>query len=118
MSSFRPLTMVAGYGIAKAGIASWTQWLAGELAAKFGEGLRVNAIAPGFILTGQNHSLLVNPDGSLTDRSQSIIAHTPIGRFLKPDEILGAIHYLASDASAAVTGTIAVVDGGFNSFSI
>ena len=118
MSSFRPLTRVAGYGIAKAGIASWTQWLAGELAAKFGEGLRVNAIAPGFILTGQNHSLLVNPDGSLTDRSQSIIAHTPIGRFLKPDEILGAIHYLASDASAAVTGTIAVVDGGFNSFSI
>ena len=118
MSSFRPLTRVAGYGIAKAGIASWTQWLAGELAAKFGEGLRVNAIAPGFILTGQNHSLLVNPDGSLTDRSQSIISHTPIGRFLKPDEILGAIHYLASDASAAVTGTISVVDGGFNSFSI
>ncbi len=118
MSSFRPLTRVAGYGIAKAGIASWTQWLAGELAAKFGEGLRVNAIAPGFILSKQNHSLLINPDGSLTDRSQSIIAHTPFGRFLKPDEILGALHYLASDASAAVTGTISVVDGGFNAFSI
>ena len=114
MSSFRPLTRVAGYGIAKAGIASWTQWLAGELAAKFGEGLRVNAIAPGFILSKQNHSLLIN----LTDRSQSIIAHTPFGRFLKPDEILGALHYLASDASAAVTGTISVVDGGFNAFSI
>ena len=106
MSSFRPLTRVAGYGIAKAGIASWTQWLAGELAAKFGEGLRVNAIAPGFILS------------NLTDRSQSIIAHTPFGRFVKPDEILGALHYLASDASAAVTGTISVVDGGFNAFSI
>lgn len=118
MSSFRPLTRVAGYGIAKAGMASWTQWLAGEAAIKFGEGIRVNAIAPGFLLTNQNRSLLTNPDGSLTDRSHKILAHTPFGRFLEPDELVGALHYLASDASKGVTGTISVVDGGFNTFSI
>ena len=118
MSSFRPLTRVAGYGMAKAGVASWTQWLAGELAAKFGEGLRVNAIAPGFLLTKQNKSLLTHPDGSLTERSHKILSHTPIGRFLQPDELFGALHYLASDASKGVTGSILTVDGGFNSFSI
>lgn len=118
MSSFRPLTRVAGYGIAKAGMASWTQWLSGELAMKFGEGIRVNGIAPGFLLTNQNRSLLTNPDGSLTDRSHKILAHTPFGRFLEPDELVGALHYLASDASKGVTGTVAVVDGGFNSFTI
>lgn len=118
MSSFRPLTRVAGYGVAKAGMASWTQWLAGELAMKFGEGLRVNAIAPGFLLTNQNRSLLTNPDGSLTERSHQILGHTPFGRFLEPDELLGALHYLASDAAKGVTGTVEVVDGGFNSFSI
>ena len=118
MSSFRPLTRVAGYGIAKAGVASWTQWLAAELAAKFGEGLRVNAIAPGFLLTKQNRSLLTNPDGSLTERSHQILSHTPIGRFLEPEELFGALHYLASDASKGVTGTILTVDGGFNAFSI
>ena len=118
MSSFRPLTRVAGYGIAKAGMASWTQWLAGELALKFGEGIRVNAIAPGFLLTNQNRTLLTNPDGSLTDRSHKILGHTPFGRFLEPDELVGALHYLASDAAKGVTGTISVVDGGFNTFSI
>ena len=118
MSSFRPLTRVAGYGIAKAGMASWTQWLSGELATKFGEGIRVNGIAPGFLLTNQNRTLLTNPDGSLTDRSHKILAHTPFGRFMAPDELVGALHYLACDASKGVTGTVAVVDGGFNSFSI
>ena len=118
MSSFRPLTRVAGYGVAKAGMASWTQWLAGELATKFGEGLRVNAIAPGFLLTNQNRTLLTNPDGSLTDRSHKILAHTPFGRFLEPDELVGALQYLASDASKGVTGTIVAVDGGFNAFTI
>ena len=118
MSSFRPLTRVAGYGIAKAGMASWTEWLSGELAMKFGEGIRVNAIAPGFLLTNQNRTLLTNPDGSLTDRSYKILGHTPFGRFLQPDELVGALHYLASDASKGVTGTIAVVDGGFNTFTI
>lgn len=118
MSSFRPLTRVAGYGIAKAGIASWTQWLAGELATKCGDGLRVNGIAPGFLLSDQNRALLLNPDGSLSARSEKILGHTPYGRFLEADELLGTIHYLISDASKAVTGTVSVVDGGFNSFSI
>lgn len=118
MSSFRPLTRVAGYGIAKAGMASWTQWLAGELATKFGDGIRVNGIAPGFLLTNQNRTLLTNPDGSLTERSHKILAHTPYGRFLEPDELVGALHYLACDASKGVTGTIVPVDGGFNSFTI
>lgn len=118
MTSLRPLTRVAGYGIAKAGIASWTEWLAGELATKYGDGLRVNAIAPGFLLTNQNRTLLTNPDGSLTDRSHKIMEHTPFGRFLQPDELTGTLHYLASDASRGVTGTISVVDGGFNAFSI
>lgn len=117
-STFRPLTRVAGYGIAKAGVGSWTKWLAAEMATKFGEKVRVNGIAPGFILTNQNRTLLTNPDGSLTDRSEKIIAHTPIGRFVEPDELLGTIHYLVSDASRAVTGTISVVDGGFESFTI
>ncbi|MGN1215277.1 MAG: SDR family oxidoreductase [Candidatus Cryptobacteroides sp.] len=117
-STFRPLTRVAGYGIAKAGVGSWTKWLAAEMATKFGEKVRVNGIAPGFILTNQNRTLLTNPDGSLTDRSEKIIAHTPIGRFVQPEELLGTIHYLVSDASRAVTGTISVVDGGFESFTI
>lgn len=118
MSSFRPLTRVAGYGIAKAGIASWTEWLAGELATKYGDGLRVNGIAPGFLIGEQNRALLINPDGSLTARSEKILGHTPFGRFLEADELLGCIHYLISDASKGVTGTVSVVDGGFNSFSI
>jgi len=118
MSSFRPLTRVCGYGMAKSALASWTQWLAGELCAKFGEGIRVNAIAPGFILSNQNRALLTNPDGSLTERSHQILSHTPFARFLEPEEMMGTLHYLASDASKGVTGTIAVVDGGFNTFSI
>ena len=108
-TSLRPLTRVAGYGVAKAAVANWT---------KFGEGFRVNAIAPGFLLTNQNRSLLTNPDGSLTDRSHKILAHTPFGRFLEPEELLGTLHWLASDASKAVTGTINVVDGGFDAFTI
>lgn len=118
MSSFRPLTRVAGYGVAKAAINNWTKYLSSELAIKFGEGLRVNAIAPGFLLTDQNRTLLTNPDGSLTDRSRAILGHTPFDRFLEPEELFGTLHYLASDASAAVTGTVAIVDGGFDSFSI
>ncbi|MBQ9820139.1 MAG: SDR family oxidoreductase [Bacteroidales bacterium] len=117
-TSLRPLTRVAGYGVAKAAVANWTKYLAGELALKFGDGLRVNAIAPGFLLTDQNRSLLTNPDGSLTDRSHKILSHTPFGRFLEPEELLGTLHYLASDASAAVTGTICVVDGGFDAFTL
>ena len=110
MSALRPLTRVAGYGVAKAAVTNWTKYLCAELAIKFGEGLRVNAIAPGFLLT--------NEDGSLTPRSHTILGHTPFNRFLEPEELLGTLHYLASDASQAVTGTVAVVDGGFDAFSI
>ena len=116
--ALRPLTRVAGYGVAKAAVANWTKYLCAELAMKFGEGIRVNAIAPGFLLTNQNRTLLTNEDGSLTPRSHTILAHTPIGRFLEPDELVGTLHYLASDASKAVTGTVCVVDGGFDAFSI
>lgn len=117
-SALRPLTRVAGYGVAKAAVANWTKYLCAELAMKFGEGIRVNAIAPGFLLTNQNRTLLTNPDGSLTQRSHTILAHTPIGRFLEPEELLGTLHWLSSDASRAVTGTVVVVDGGFDAFSI
>lgn len=117
-SALRPLTRVAGYGVAKAAVANWTKYLCAELAMKFGEGIRVNAIAPGFLLTNQNRSLLTNEDGSLTERSHTILSHTPIGRFLEPDELVGTLHYLASDASKTVTGTVCVVDGGFDAFSI
>ena len=113
-SALRPLTRVAGYGA----VANWTKYLCAELAIKFGEGIKVNAIAPGFLLTNQNRALLTNEDGSLTDRSHTILAHTPFGRFLEPDELVGTLHYLASDASKAVTGTVCVVDGGFDAFSI
>lgn len=112
------MTRVVGYGAAKAAIANFTKYMAGELAIKFGDGLRVNAIAPGFFLTEQNRTLLTNPDGSLTDRSRTILAHTPFGRFGEPEDLYGTIHYLISDASNFVTGTVAVIDGGFDAFSI
>ena len=92
--------------------------MCGELATKFGAGLRVNAVAPGFFLTEQNRTLLTNPDGSLTDRAKTILAHTPFKRFGEPEELLGTLHWLASDASKFVSGTLTVVDGGFNAFSI
>ena len=117
-SALRPLTRVAGYGVAKAAVVNWTKYLCAELATKFGSGLRVNAIAPGFLLTNQNRALLTNPDGSLTPRSHNILGHTPFGRFLEPEELVGTLQWLASDASKAVTGTVAVVDGGFDAFSI
>jgi NAD(P)-dependent dehydrogenase (short-subunit alcohol dehydrogenase family) len=118
MSALRPLTRVVGYGAAKAAISNFTKYLAAELAIKAGAGIRVNAIAPGFFLTEQNRTLLTNPDGSHTDRAKTIIAHTPFGRFGEAEELFGTIHYLISDASKFVTGTLAVVDGGFDAFSI
>lgn len=117
-SALRPLTRVVGYGCAKAAINSFTQFMAGELALKFGEGLRVNAIAPGFFLTEQNRELMSNPDGTPTARCQSIVAHTPFKRLGEPEELLGTIQWLASEASSFVTGTITPIDGGFDAFSI
>lgn len=117
-SAIRPLTRVAGYGAAKAAVANFTQYMAGEMAIKFGETFRVNAICPGFFITEQNRALLTNPDGSFTDRGNTIIGHTPFRRFGEPEELLGTLHYLVSEASKFVTGTVAIVDGGFDSFSI
>ena len=118
MAAFRPLTRVCGYAAAKAGISNFTAYMATETAKKFGEGIRVNAIAPGFFITNQNRALLTNPDGTYTKRGQDVIRQTPFGRMGKPEELCGTIQYLMSDASAFVTGTVAVVDGGFNCFAM
>ena len=118
MAAFRPMTRVCGYAAAKAGISNFTAYMATECAKKFGEGIRVNAIAPGFFITEQNRALLTNPDGSYTQRGQDVIRQTPFGRMGEPEELCGTIHYLMSDASKFVTGTVAVVDGGFNTFAM
>ncbi len=116
MAAFRPLTRVMGYAAAKAGISNFTAFLANEVAKKFSPKIRVNAIAPGFFLTNQNRALLTNSDGTLTERGADVIRQTPFGRFGNPEELCGTIHYLISEASSFVTGTVAIVDGGFNSF--
>jgi NAD(P)-dependent dehydrogenase (short-subunit alcohol dehydrogenase family) len=118
MAAFRPLTRVMGYAAAKAGISNFTAFLANEVATKFSPSIRVNAIAPGFFLTNQNRALLTQPDGSLTERGADVIRQTPFKRFGKPEELCGTIHYLISEASTFVTGTVAVVDGGFNVFAM
>lgn len=118
MAAFRPMTRVCGYAAAKAGISNFTAYMATECAKKFGEGIRVNAIAPGFFITEQNRALLTNPDGSFTQRGQDVIRQTPFGRMGEPEELCGTIHYLISDAAKFVTGTVAVVDGGFNTFAM
>lgn len=116
MAAIRAISGVLGYSVAKAGIDSFTRWLAVDLARRFGDGLRVNAIAPGFFLSEQNRAVLVQPDGSPTERARTIIAHTPMGRFGRPDELTGAVHWLCSDASSFVTGAVIPVDGGFSTF--
>lgn len=118
MAAFRPLTRVCGYAAAKAGISNFTEFMATECAKKFGEGIRVNAIAPGFFITEQNRALLTNPDGTYTKRGNDVITQTPYGRMGDPEELCGTIHYLMSDAAKFVTGTVAIVDGGFNAFTM
>lgn len=117
MAATRPMTRVMGYASAKAAIDNLTKWLSVELAAKYGPDFRVNAIAPGFFLTEQNRTLLTESDGSLTKRGNQIITHTPMERFGKPEDLLGALQWLCSDASKFVSGTIVPVDGGFSAYS-
>ncbi|HZT58971.1 MAG TPA: SDR family oxidoreductase [Pyrinomonadaceae bacterium] len=117
MSALRPLTRVAAYSAAKAGVNSFTQWLAVHLATEYGPRIRVNAVAPGFFLTEQNRFLLTDErTGELTARGQSIIGHTPMRRFGEPSDLLGAALWLLSPASAFVTGVVVPVDGGFSAF--
>jgi NAD(P)-dependent dehydrogenase (short-subunit alcohol dehydrogenase family) len=117
MAAIRALSGVLGYSVAKAGIDNFTRWMAVDLARRFGDGIRVNAIAPGFFVSEQNRAVLVKPDGSYTDRAKAVIAQTPMGRFGVAAELNGAVVFLSSDASIFVTGTVIPVDGGFSVFS-
>lgn len=117
MAADRAITRIMGYSVSKAAIDNFTKWMAVELSQKHGDGMRVNAIAPGFFISNQNRALLTNDDGSYTERGNSIIKNTPMNRFGNADELNGAIHYLCSDASKFVTGIVIPIDGGFSAFS-
>lgn len=117
MAAERPLTRVVGYGAAKAAVNNFTRWLAVECAQKYGERIRVNAMAPGFFITEQNKTLLLNNDGSPTDRARQILAQTPFKRFGKPEELLSTLDWLCHPGSSFITGVVVPVDGGFSAFS-
>ena len=117
MAAYDALTRVGGYGAAKSAVSNFTKWLSAELALKYGEKIRVNALAPGFFIGKQNRTALLNPDGSLTDRSLKVIGKTPMRRFGDITELNGAAQFLCSDAASFITGIVLPVDGGFSSFS-
>lgn len=117
LSSSQAITRVLGYTVAKNGIIGYTKWMATELALRYGDKVRVNAIAPGVFLTEQNRTLLTQPDGSYTERAQRFINGTPFSRLGDPSELEGTLVYLLSDASAFVSGETVYVDGGFNAWS-
>lgn len=117
MTAYSAITRVAGYSAAKSAITNFTQWLASDLALKFGDKIRVNAVAPGFFIGDQNRAILINPDGSLTDRSKKVIAKTPMQRFGEVEELNGTLQFLCSNAASFITGALIPVDGGFSAFS-
>ncbi len=117
MATYSAITRVPGYSIAKSGVSIFTRWLAMEMALKFSEKIRVNALAPGFFIGDQNRAVLLNPDGSYTERSHKVLARTPMKRFGDITELNGIVHFLCSKHASFITGTIIPVDGGFSSFS-
>ena len=116
MAAMRSISGVLGYSVAKSGVDRFTMWLAVELARKYGGGVRVNSIAPGFFVSKQNRGVLIDASGEYTARARTIIDRTPMGRFGEPEELVGVVRWLSSDAASFVTGAVIPVDGGFSAF--